>query len=99
MSLQIPFAVLYKTVPASATGTVLGATGAKGDVLVSLTITVSVTLTSTVSILDGATSYAIMAASTPIGVYNLVLNAQSVIGAWSVTTGAGVTVLAVGKFS
>jgi hypothetical protein len=34
-----------------------------------------------------------------IGVYNIELNAVSSSGAWQVTTGAGVEVLAIGVFS
>ena len=89
----------YETVAASQTAQVLGSTGAKGDYLHRVTITVGTALTGTVALLDGATSYALTAASTPIGVYSIEINAKSVSGAWSITTGAGATVLAVGAFT
>ena len=94
-----PFGTFYETVAASQTAQVLGVTGAAGDTLMRLIITVGTAATSTVALLDNATSYAIMAANTPIGVYTIEINAVSVSGAWKITTGAGATVLAVGNFS
>jgi ABC-type thiamine transport system ATPase subunit len=94
-----PFGTFYETVAASQTAQVLGVTGAAGDTLMRLIITVSTAASSTVTLLDNATSYAIMAANTPIGVYVIEINAVSVSGAWKITTGAGATVLAVGNFS
>jgi hypothetical protein len=40
-----------------------------------------------------------MPANTPVGVYSIEVNALTASGAWRVTTGAGVTVAAVGIFS
>jgi len=94
-----PFGTFYETVAASQTAQVLGTTGAAGDTLMRLIITVGTSASSTVTLLDNATSYAIMAANTPIGVYVIEINAVSVSGAWKITTGAGATVLAVGNFS
>ena len=94
-----PFGTFYETVAASQTAQVLGVTGGVGDTLQRLIITVGTALTGTVSLLDGATSYAITAASTPIGVYQIEIGAVSVNGAWKITTGAGATVMAVGNFS
>ena len=94
-----PFGTFYETVAASQTAQVLGVTGAAGDTLMRLIVTVGTAATSTVSLLDNATSYAIMAANTPIGVYTIEINAVSVSGAWKITTGAGATVMAVGNFS
>lgn len=96
---QIPFGTTYETVAASQTAQVLGGTGAVGDTLVSLIITVSTALTGTVSILDGSTSIPVMPASAVVGVYTITLNAQSVSGPWKVTTGAGASVIAIGNFS
>ena len=98
-AVALPYAVFYETVAASQTAQVLGATGAKGDILKTLVITVSTAASSTVALLDNATSYAIMAANTPIGVYTIQLDAQSVSGAWKITTGAGATVFATGNFT
>ena len=98
-AVALPYAVFYETVAPSQTAQVLGVTGAKGDVLTNLIITVSATATSTVALLDGATSYTLVAANTPIGVYQLTLDAQSVSGAWKITTGAGASVFATGVFA
>ena len=96
---QLPFGTTYETVAASQTAVVLGQTGAVGDTIIRLIITVNTALTSTVTILDNATSIAIMPATTAVGVYSIDLGVQSVSGAWKVTTGAGATVVAVGNFS
>jgi len=94
-----PFGTFYETVAASQTAQVLGVTGAAGDTLMRVIITVGTALTGTVALIDGSTSYALTAANTPIGVYTVEINAVSVNGAWKITTGAGATVLAVGNFS
>jgi len=94
-----PFGTFYETVAASQTAQVLGVTGAVGDTLMRVIVTVGVSLTGTVALLDGATSYPLIAASTPIGVYVIEINAVSVSGAWKITTGAGATVLAVGNLT
>ena len=94
-----PYGTFYETVAASQTAQVLGVTGGVGDTLQRLIITVGTALTGTVALLDGATSYAITAASTPIGVYQIEIGAVSVNGAWKITTGAGATVMAVGNFT
>jgi hypothetical protein len=55
-----------------------------------------------VQIKDGSgTAYTILpnAVGGGIGVYNIEINAASQLGAWQVTTAAGVTVLAIGKFA
>lgn len=97
--INLPYQFPYETVAASQTGTVLGGTGAAGDYLDKLVITVNTAATSTVTILDGATSIPIMPATTPVGVYSIQLGMISRNGAWSVTTGAGAQVIGVGKFS
>lgn len=89
----------YETVVASQTDQVLGAVGGQGDLLAALIITVATAATSTVSIKDGTTSIPVMAANTAIGVYRVEFGTRSHTGAWSVTTGAGVTVMAVGDFT
>lgn len=89
----------YETVAASQTDQALGATGGAGDLLHRLVITVATAATGTVSVKDGGGSaIPITAANTPIGVYSVELNARSLVGAWSVTTGAGATVVAIGDF-
>jgi len=96
---QIPFGTTYETVAASQTAQVLGQSGAVGDTIVRLIITVNTALTSTVTIIDGSTSIAIMPATTIVGIYSIDLGVQSVSGPWKITTGAGATVVAVGNFS
>lgn len=90
----------YETVAASQTAQVLGGTGAIGDFLERLVITVGTAATAAVSILDGATSIAIMPNSPGggVGVYVVAIGAVSKNGPWKVTTGAGSTVVAVGAF-
>lgn len=94
-----PYRYQYETVAASVTAQVLGGTGATGDYLHRLIISVATALTGTVTLLDGATSIAVVPASTTIGVYSIELNMVSAVGAWKVTTGAGATVVGVGIFS
>jgi hypothetical protein len=94
-----PFGTFYETVAASQTAQVLGVTGGVGDTLMRLIITVTTSATSQVTLLDGATSYIIVPAVTPVGVYQIDINAVSVSGAWKITTGAGVSVMGVGNFS
>ena len=93
------FALPYEHVASSQTAQVLGATGATGDYLHRLVITVSATATSTVSLLDNTTSHVLVAANTAIGVYSIEVNTFSKNGAWKVTTGAGAEVIAVGNFT
>lgn len=91
----------YETVAASQTGQVLGASGAAGDLLARLVLVVTTAATAAVSILDGATSIQVFPNSPGggIGTYTIPLDLVSVNGAWSITTGAGVAVIAVGRFS
>jgi hypothetical protein len=93
------FALPYEHVAASQTAQVLGTTGATGDYLHRLVITVSATATSTVSLLDNTSSHVLVAANTAIGVYSIEINTFSKNGAWKVTTGAGAEVLAMGNFT
>jgi hypothetical protein len=93
------YALPYEHVALSQTGQVLGTTGATGDYLHRLVITVGTAATSTVSVLDGATSHVLVQANTPIGVYSIEMNTFSKNGAWSITTGAGAEVLAMGNFT
>jgi hypothetical protein len=94
-----PYEFPYETVATGQTGQVLGGTGAIGDYVHRLIVNVSTAATSTVALLDGATSISIMSANTAIGTYSIELNMRSASGAWSVTTGAGASVIAVGRFS
>jgi hypothetical protein len=96
-----PYQYSYEHVAASQTAQVLGGTGAVGDYLQRLICTVSTAATSAVTILDGATSHVVLpnAVGSGVGVYVIEIGAASSSGAWKVTTGAGVEVIAVGIFS
>lgn len=100
MSINAPYAYQYETVAASQTQ-VMGGTGATGDYLHRLIISVNTVATSTVSIVDGSTSTTILtgAATLVPGILSIELNMRSNTGAWSITTGAGATAIAVGIFS
>ncbi len=92
----------YETVAAAQTDQVLGTTGAIGDFISALQVVVAVAATSTVSIKDGAGSAISVFPALPgggIGSYNVPIGIKSVAGAWSVTTGAGVSVIATGTFT
>lgn len=89
----------YETVAASQTAQVLGLNGAAGDFIERLIIRPATTSPGLVTILDGSTSIPIMVAgTTTIAPIVVELNMYSTEGAWSVTTGANVSVIAVGRF-
>ncbi len=94
-----PYEFPYETVAAGQTAQVLGGSGATGDYIHALIVTVATAASGTVALLDNATSIPITAANTPMGVYVVKLGMRSVNGAWKVTTGAGATVIAIGRFS
>lgn len=93
----------YETVAASQTAQVLGATGAVGDYLAGLLVVPATTSPGNVIILDNATSITVFAGGAN-SVSNLIpffiyIGANSVSGAWKVTTGANVSVIGVGNFT
>jgi hypothetical protein len=97
-----PYRYQYEHVPASQTAQVLGTNGATGDYLHRLVCTVTTALTGNVVILDGSGfTHTILPASAGTGInsYDIEINAVSRNGAWKITTGAGVEVLAIGIFS
>lgn len=96
-----PYKYAYETIAASQTAQVLGTTGAKGDYLHRLIISNVTAASATVTLLDGATSIVIQTGSATIvtGLLSIELNMVSASGAWSVTTGAGATVIGVGIFT
>jgi hypothetical protein len=91
----------YVTVAAGQTDAALGS-GQKGDVLARLLVVVATAATSTVSVKDGnGSAISVVPANTPIGAYSLDVGAIAINATtpgWKVTTGAGVSVVAVGKF-
>lgn len=93
----------YETVAASQTDQILGSTGAAGDYLSHLIIIPATTSPGAVSIEDGATNMTIFTGGAS-SVSNLVpivipIRAATVTGGWEVTTGADVSVFAVGLFT
>jgi hypothetical protein len=92
----------YETVAASQSEQTLGPVGKVGDILEKLIIVPATTGAGTVSIKDGGGSSinvfvtGTLADLTPIV---LPLSMISTSGAWKVTTGANVSVIAVGKFT
>lgn len=97
----------YKTVAASATATVLGATGATGDYLSHCVIYPATTSPGVVTVFDNANAAATNVIAfaggasstsnlTPISVP---VGALSTAGAWKVTTGTNVSVSCYGKFT
>ena len=93
----------YETVAASQTAQVLGTTGAVGDVLDNIIIVPATTAPGAVTIADGGgsaitvyTGGTVGADLTPI---NIELNIESAAGAWKVTTGLNLSVIATGRFT
>jgi len=91
----------YETVAVSQTAQVLGATGATGDFLHRLVIEVITVATADVTLLDNATSIVILTGGANLleGVYSIEFNMASQSGAWKITTGAGATVIGIGRFT
>lgn len=97
--ISYPYRYFYETVAPSATAQVLGNTGAAGDYLHRIIVNVTTTATSTLTLIDNATSINLMSANTPVGTYSIEINAVSQSGAWKLTTGAGLNAIAVGIFT
>jgi hypothetical protein len=102
---QNPYEYQYEHVAASSSAQVLGTTGAVGDYLHRIIITVATAATAAVQIVDGTGTGILTHTILPnspgggIGVYNVEINAISANGAWKITTGAGSEVMAMGIFS
>jgi len=98
--INLPYRYQYEHVAASQTAQVLGGTGAIGNYLHRIVVTVSTAATSQVQLNDNGTLvHTLVPANTPIGSYTIELNMRSATGAWSITTAAGVEVIGVGIFS
>lgn len=101
----VPYRTDYETVAASQSDQILGPTGKVGDVLERLIITVGTAATAATSIKDGNGSAIPILPNSPgggVGVYVVPIGARCVNATtpgWKVTTGAGATVVAVGRFS
>lgn len=90
----------YETVAASQTDQALGATGGTLDLLSHIVIQPATTGAGAVTVKDGAVTVYTFATGTLADLRPIVvpLNARSVAGAWSIMTGANVSVTAFGKF-
>lgn len=93
----------YETVAASQTAQVLGTNGAIHDYLGGILVVPANTSPGNVIILDDAISITVFTGGAS-SVSNLVpfmipLGIKSVSGAWKVTTGASVSVIAIGAFT
>ena len=91
----------YEAVAASQTNQALGTTGGVGDLLSHLIVNVATAATSSVSIKDGSeTAIEVVPANigSGVGPYTVYLGLKSRSGAWQITTGAGVSVIAAGLF-
>lgn len=99
-SQRYDFNTMYETVAVSQSDQVIGGSGAVGDLLERVVVSVATAATGTCSIKDGSGSaIPLTAANTPIGVYTVDLGIRSSSGAWKITTGAGATAIAIGKFT
>lgn len=90
----------FETVAAGQTGQVLGTAGAKGDFIAGILVTPAATTIGVVTLIDGSTSIPICAGGTVTVVpFYVPLGIFSASGAWSITTGASVSCIAMGSFS
>lgn len=93
----------YETVAASQTTQALGATGATGDWLEGLLVTPATTSPGVVTLLDNATTiFSFVGGASSVS--NLIpfyipVRLKSVSGAWKITTGANIQVVASGNFT
>jgi hypothetical protein len=93
----------YETVAASQTDQVLGATGAAGDRIAGFLINPATTSPGTVTLKDGSTViYTFTGGASSVSNLDTIpvpLGIKSVSGAFKITTGANVSVIAVGDFT
>lgn len=98
-----PQAMTYETVAASQTAQALGQAGASGDYIKRLIIIPATTSPGAVALLDNATSINILpggaSSLTELKPIVVELDMFSVSGAFKITTGASVSVIAVGVFT
>jgi hypothetical protein len=94
----------YQEVPASSSATVLGVAGAKGDIIKRLIIVPATTSPGHVEIQDGTNTAIVLFAGGATSVADLGpivvdLDIASLEDGWFLTTGANVSVVAVGSFT
>jgi hypothetical protein len=93
----------FETVAASQTDQMLGSTGAAGDLLVGLLVIPETTSPGAVSIEDGSTNISVFTGGassvTTLIPFYIPLGILSPTAGWEVTTGANVSVIAIGQFT
>ena len=94
----------YETVAASQTAQVLGLNGAVGDRILRLIIIPATVAGGVVTLLDGSTSIPVYVGGATTALLEVKpitveLGMCSVSGPWKVTTGANISVIAVGDFT
>lgn len=94
----------YEAVAAGQTDQICGPKGALQDILERLVVNVTTAATGTVAITDGnGTPIILVPVNTAIGVYSIEIGALAKVTTgtpgWKITTGAGASVLAVGRFT
>ena len=91
----------YETVAASQTDVVIGPTGATGDFLSAVLVIPATTAPGVVTIKDNTTAVISWPGGTLPSVipFTIPVGANSVNGAWKITTGANVSVFASGNFT
>jgi len=92
----------YETVAASQTAQVIGGTGAIGDYMARLIITPATVAPGVVTLIDNATTIIPWlggTVGTDLKPFVIEVGANSSSGAWKITTGANVSVVAVGMFT
>ena len=92
----------YFAFPASTGITAIGAVGATGDYLDTVTVIPGTVAPGVVTITDGSTAIITTAAGTATvlpGVFQIPVKAYSKTGAWKITTGTNVSVVITGQFT
>ncbi len=93
----------YETVAAGQTAQILGGSGAVGDWLDSVLIIPATTSPGVVTVLDNAISIPIFVGGAlsvaSLNPFSAKIGANSASGAWKITTGANVSVVAFGNFT
>lgn len=93
----------YKTVAAAQTNQVLGGAGAAGDYLAGVLVVPASTSPGLVAVIDNSTSITVFSGGASslsnLAPFFIPLGMKSVNGPWKVTTGASVSVVAIGSFT
>lgn len=102
MGPRFDFNTTYTAVAASQTDAAVSSAPAVGQILERLVVNVTTSATSQVQIKDGnGTAITIVPNNTPIGTYSVIIGAvcrNAISPGWKITTAAGVSVLAIGRF-